>query len=462
MMKMGTQGGLELRPAHFPTNVFACVNCGGAVVAAGDVLRCLDCASEFAIRLGIPLLVKGCNIVASTQEIADQTLVALREAYAISEDSMSRKFFEDVLSSRYHFADAALDGENNLLLQRLGIEDPPNRCATPAPTSGWQPHWQVVRHYFPAELQTGVETSFNVRLRNTGDFPLVSDWAEGNGHELVPRWLGSANDEESAPLPVSLSPGEEVTIPVYVKAPLKRGKHILQLALRSPTDKKSLVDPVEIPIRIRRPAGRITAYCKRSWFARRSLQPVYGPVIEGYDADHHVAIRIVHEEAAKRNSRSGLEIGGCSTPMTTNLPCQIVSTDIDVQTLQVGRYVFARRGHSNVTFVCCDSHELPFQPASFDFVAIFSALHHFSDPAAVLQKAAKLMRGGAFMAVMCEPVGHYRGQPDDECMKQMALGVNEQRFSLAEYDRMFRDAGLEEVSTRIDHDSLKCILQRRK
>lgn len=105
---------------------------------------------------------------------------------------------------------------------------------------------------------------------------------------------------------------------------------------------------------------------------------------------------------------------------------------------------------------------LPFQPKSFDFVAIFSALHHFSDPASVLKKAAMLMRSGAFMAVMCEPVGLYRGQPDEECMGQKALGVNEQRFSLAEYDRMFHDAGLEAVSAQVDHDSLKCILQLQK
>ena len=59
------------------------------------------------------------------------------------------------------------------------------------------------------------------------------------------------------------------------------------------------------------------------------------------------------------------------------------------------------------TFVCCDGHQLPFREKSFDFVSMFSALHHFSDPAAVLTKAARLLRHNAFMAVMCEPVGHY-------------------------------------------------------
>ena len=44
----------------------------------------------------------------------------------------------------------------------------------------------------------------------------------------------------------------------------------------------------------------------------------------------------------------------------------------------------------------------------------------------------------------------------------MALGVNEQRFSLEEYERMFREAGLEAVSLRIDHDSMKAILQVKK
>ena len=158
---------------------------------------------------------------------------------------------------------------------------------------------------------------------------------------------------------------------------------------------------------IKRRPNKVLAYFKDKLFAGLSVRPVYGPAVGDYDADHHAAIRIVRDEALRRGSRNGLEIGGCSAPMTTHLPCKIVNTDIDAQTLQVGRYVFARRRHSNVTFVCCDGHQLPFREKSFDFVSMFSALHHFSDPAAVLTKAARLLRHNAFMAVMCEPVGHY-------------------------------------------------------
>ena len=442
--------------------MFACLDCGGKLVPSGNLLRCVGCTVEYAVRLGVPILANGCKVVANTETIPDQTLTAVGNAYGIPEDEHSKRFFEDVLSYRYHFADSALDSENNLLLQRLGIEDPPDRCATKESSIDSEPHWRMVRHYIPSELHTGLETSFNVRLRNTGECAWVSNWMEGRGYELVPRWAGSTETEAPSPVPISLPPGEEVTVPVYFTTPARRGRHILQLALRSPADKASFIDPIEIPIVIHRPANAISAYLRRKWSARQPLQPVYGPAIGGYDEDHHVAIRLVHEEAGRRASQNGLEIGGCSTPMTVNLPCQIVSTDIDVQTLQVGRYVLAHRKQTNVTFVCCDSHALPFQPKSFDFVAIFSALHHFSDPASVLKKAATLMRSRAFMAVMCDPVGHYRGQPDEECMGQMALGVNEQRFSLAEYDRMFHDAGLEAVSAQVDHDSLKCILQLRK
>ena len=462
VMPLAAKYNQNSEPAHLPAHLFACLNCCGSLVAGETVLRCLSCASEFAIRLGVPLLVKGCEIVENTEKISDQTLVAISKAYGLTGDDASRTFFEGVLAHRYHFADSALDSENNLLLQRLGLDNPPNRCATTTPKSVGQPHWNLVRHYFPAKLQAKLKISFNVRIRNTSDFSLVSNWTKGEGYQLVPRWLESAKEEECAPLPVSLPPGEDVTVPVYVETPSKRGKHMLQLSLRSPFFKNSCVDPVEVPINIVRPTSWLASYFKRMPVSDSWFRPVYGPTIEGYDADHHVAIRIVHEEAVRRKSRIGLEIGGCSTPMTTNLPCQIVSTDIDVQTLQVGRFVFARRAHTNVTFVCCDGHDLPFQPASFDFVAIFSALHHFSDPGAVLRRAAKLMRNGAFMAVMCEPVGHYRGKPDDECLEQMTLGVNEQRFSLAEYEHMFRDAGFEASSTQIDHDSLKCILQLRK
>ena len=465
-MMISTASGPELPSPPLALEVFACLTCGGTLEPSEDVLRCRECQSEYPVRLGVPLLVTGCEVVAEPKAVPEATMTALAKAYGIPDDGRSRHFFEQVLGWHYRFADSALDSENNLLLHRVGIETQPVRCVEQQGLSSAAPHWQMVRHYIPPKLTVDLETSFNVRIKNSGDGPLISDWKEGRGYSLVPRWMGAekdvAEDEDSSPVPVSLPPGEEVTVPVYFKTPARAGSRKLQIALLGPDAASPVIDPVEVVVNIKRPPWPLIASIKKKWFGTASAEVIRRPAIEGYDADHHEAIRIVHEEAARRGSRNGLEIGGCSTPMTTNLPCQIVSTDIDVQTLQVGRYIFAHRGHDNVTFVCCDSHKLPFQPASFDFVAIFAALHHFSDPVSVLNQAAKLMRADAFMAVMCEPVGHYRGQPDEECMGQMELGVNEQRFSLEEYDRMFRGAGLQAMSTQIDHDSLKCILQLRR
>ena len=147
--------------------------------------------------------------------------------------------------------------------------------------------------------------------------------------------------------------------------------------------------------------------------------------------------------------------------MTVHQPCQIINVDIDIQTLQVGRFVSERRGHRHVKFVCGDAHNLAFRPASFDFAAIFAALHHFSDPVTVLRNLARVIRPEGFLAVMCEPAGHYSDRPDSEMQSQMEFGINEQRFSLDEYQRMFHEAGFRVVSAQLDADSLKTILKLR-
>ena len=448
-----------VRFPELPANVFACLECGGHLANGGQILRCGVCHAEYPVALGVPLLVKGCKAVANSTAIPPETLIALTKVYQIAADGDALTFFERVLSNGYRFADSALDSENNLLLNRVGIRPPVLRCAALA-DANFPPHWQLVRHYIPGELDADVATSFNVRIRNTGDGPWVGDWKSGKGFELIVRWSNTGTLEKGAPIPISLPPGDEVTVPIFFKTPKRAGPFRLSIALRaSPAGPP--IDPVELPVTIRGEAWFPLQYVKRKWFSPLALRPVRGPLIEGYNEDHMEAIRILHDEVKRRGSRNGLEVGGCSSPMTANLPCEIVTTDIDVQTLQAGRYTFARRNVHNCTFVCCDSHALPFQRRAFDFVAIFAALHHFSDPAAVLKKVATLIRPSGFVAVMCEPVGHYEGQPDDECLGQMTLGVNEQRFSLEEYDRMFYAAGLEPVSAQVDADSLKSIWKLR-
>jgi len=73
---------------------------------------------------------------------------------------------------------------------------------------------------------------------------------------------------------------------------------------------------------------------------------------------------------------------------------------IGIDTNERGRAAFSEafKAHSNIHFEPMDALHPAFAPASFDLVCISNSLHHFADPAAVLQPMLRLLRpGGHFL-----------------------------------------------------------------
>lgn len=69
---------------------------------------------------------------------------------------------------------------------------------------------------------------------------------------------------------------------------------------------------------------------------------------------------------------------------------------IGIDTNQRGRAAFddAFKVHPNIRFETMDALHLDFEAASFDLVCLSNSLHHFADPAAVLQPMLRLLRSG--------------------------------------------------------------------
>jgi len=70
----------------------------------------------------------------------------------------------------------------------------------------------------------------------------------------------------------------------------------------------------------------------------------------------------------------------------------VLATDVTPQMLEVAAGVATERGISNVSFAHADAHDLGFDDASFDLVTCRIAPHHFSDPAAFVREAARVLR----------------------------------------------------------------------
>jgi SAM-dependent methyltransferase len=412
----------------------------------------LSCRSQFPVVNGVPVLLRGIKILDNPEPPAEATLRAVCSSFDIPADDAAIQHLRDVFSKRYEFEHSFLEAENNYLLQRLNIDQNGRSSVDALARHGSGEHcFAVIRHYIPPELPCKATPSYNVRIRNSGTEPLARHSL--GGWELRAYWTDADGQPrgdagKATRLPITVLPGRELTVPFWLQTPAAPGDYRLYFILVRAG--RHIDAPTCVPVRIRKTVP--TDY--------PALDPKVGPLQPDYDEDHRVGIRIMERMIRYTGAQRCLEVGGSSSPMTCNQPCLIVSTDIDAQTVQVARFVYDRRGYRNLLFTCCDALDLPFPPGAFDFGAIFSSLHHFADPVAALCALAAVVKPTGFIVVMCEPAGHFYDEPDPEMQKVLEYGINEQRFTLEEYARMFHAAGLVAAYSQLDHDSLKVILTR--
>jgi ubiquinone/menaquinone biosynthesis C-methylase UbiE len=264
----------------------------------------------------------------------------------------------------------------------------------------------------------------------------------------------SATDLRTA-LPVDIFPGRVLSVPLWLATPDRTGRFTLEIHLSqegaTPREEPGARFPVTVT-----PVWRSAV--PKHWLTLCRLPETYD-----YGVDHEIGRVFVKEELARSRTpvHRVLEVGGGSNPMTWDLPADIVCTDIDIQTLQIGSFRYAK-SRPNIHFLAANAASLPFADGTFDCAVIFAALHHLADPAHCLREMRRVVQRDGFVAILCEPVGSYRAETlDAQFRKELADGINEQAFTLEEYARMFEEAGLVASRAVIDGASLKAILRRR-
>jgi SAM-dependent methyltransferase len=367
----------------------------------------------------------------------------------------------EVFATNYQMSDCVLLAENNYFLNRatLGGEHqrPPLDRLCPGLAVNRDIRYSVDRHYVPAVLPAGARhLSYHVRLTNRGD-SVISSKGE-NPVCLSYHWLTPAGEVVEAEgdrtrLPIDLLPGRSLTVPLFLSTPGRSGAFVLVLTLVH--EHVAWLDEFA--------ASHLVTLSSAPRPAPWEDWVVTGVNHGGYDADHLAGQAMLAEEVARLGRRRlrFLEVGGCCHPNLHRLPHTIYNVDVDMQTLQLGPLCFRRPAY-DIHFVCADADNLPFRDGSFDGVALFSALHHLPDPTRALAGMRRLVRGGGFVAVMCEPVGHYRnGEAAGDLVRELEHGINEQTFSLEEYHAIFTGAGLRPDRVVVDEGSLKAILRPR-
>ncbi len=436
---------------------------------AHDAITCGQCGQECPILGGVPVMFEAVSVKTDTPDSVDTTdgiaASQVLAAFGLADDPLSRLRIRTLMRKQVTFGGALIQVESRQFLERVrntghAIEAGEStgkpagretRDLVTVPRYGWS------KTYVPRRISPGDAQLANVRIENRGVVPL---FRAGAGRAmLAQRWehrdgSPAATLDERTPLPIDLHPAQSVTVAVRLAPPSRPGAYRLTLTLVQEQVRWLDEDCATFAVKVDPEApGAVPD----GW----SVRP--GPPTD-YDADHVRGLAIMGEwlrQHAPERPRV-LEVGGNALPMAALLDqaadLELVNVDVDLLGLQVG-HMLARQHGRRVTQLCADAFDLPFPAGYFDAIVLFASLHHFPDPAALLDHLRRRLRPGGFIGLFCEPVGHiWPGAITPAFLAELERGVNEQSFSLREYELMFRRAELMPTEVVVDVDSLKARL----
>jgi SAM-dependent methyltransferase len=422
---------------------------------------------------GIPVLFDSISMrdgAAVEETVARQVL----SAFDLPDDPLSLLRLRTLMRKQVRFGGSLIQTESTQFLDRVrssghainvctgspaiaDAELPPGLTPDPTPDLAIVPRYTWSKNYMPRRMGAGTESLANMRLDNCGDVAMARD---GAGRVMVAlRWQHRDGTPAQArdirtPLPIDLPSGRAVTIAVMIVPPTEPGSYLLTVTLVQEqvrwldADSTSFVVSVETEVPGPVPDG---------WTVLPGRP-------ENYGLDHERGRAMLrswlaeHLPASRSRRPVVCEVGGNAVAMCAGLDVELVNVDVDLLGLQVGRMIAQQRSQDMVP-LCADALNLPFPTGHFDAIVIFASLHHFPDPAALLNQVRRKLRPDGFIGLFCEPVGHvWPGAIERLFLAELEKGVNEQSFSLREYALMFRQADLEAAEVLVDFDSLKARL----
>ncbi len=440
--------------------LLVCQTCGlaDAMVDTGDAVECGACGGVVPVVAGVPDFFTGYVDDADARDLRAPDPSIVDEIATILElpnDPVVRAGIAAALRTADRETDSpALTAEIREVHVRFvggDTADPPVLTKANGSASA-----TIERHYAPRGLVAGERRFINLRLRNTGSEPWssrtnpVAITAASRFHR---RTLGrrSATAPTYTPLPIDIEPGRAITLPVEVDVPTKTGEYQLELGLFHHPE--GFIDRAGVRVQVN---------------VHRSEHPDTRPVpaviehrngVADYGEDHRVANEMV-DAALDRfwpdTDRRIIEIGGSTHPQSWNhARSELVNIDISAPTLQLGA-LYDRYHNRSIVHLCADAMQPPLAPASWHAVTMYATLHHFPEPERLLDTAARLLRPGGFVALMCEPTDTTLAHPAG--IRDLLGGINEQTFAVDEYLWMAKQAGLVIERGVDDGGSFKAIL----
>jgi len=364
-----------------------------------------------------------------------------------------------------------IDAEIASLPSRLGLEPllVGDEEAQAVPHGAPGRRVAFVRDYIEASLPGGTRLQRTIRIRNDTSRTLRASGT--HAWRLSYRWSDTRGDQVEAdvvdsPLPVDIEPGRTISLAMTIGTPAKPGPHELSVTLSAPRASflgRFVRQEVHVLLR------RTIEVTDRHEAPPGHQQIAISETAMDYATDHADARTFVADYVTCMPDARRLKVMEVGAGIHPQLSClaetghTVVAADVCFNQAQLGalyfHFVDPRQLSDRLLFVTCDACEAPFEPGAFDGVAMFSTLHHIPEPESFLRKLHALVRDDdGFIAVLCEPCGPV--QFSDEYRRDLQQGINEQVFTLDEYLGIFRSAGLQVKTGRLDAGSLKVILTR--
>lgn len=465
-MNNESQAFMERKRADCSTLRLCCPNCSAALdyEPGTHSLLCSANGCRFPILDGVPLMYPDGHEKYTSKERSSRDYLAgiifskslsLRSKSILETLSIEKPVTQDIEFVKRLLIEASVLRKGNRLPElgcfeerfgQNGIYDPKSRTEKILSTS--RHNYYKIKYYshnFPNKLNANDETSYNVRIINSGP-----DYLD-NTKVLLSYKLFQNNiylkDGPRSPIPIPLPPGRSISIPLRVDTRgLSKGTYSLEIGALIENIKwfedKLIIgfELVDIAFNglINKNAEHSKDYLQQHLYSNKWLEKKISEL--------------------QINPDSYLEIGcGCSPQCLVFLKDSALVMGMDVSHLlaRLGYYVHKNFYKTKFRFIAGDSLKMPFLDNSFDMVTMYATFHHFYEPAKLIDELIRVTRGKGIIALMCEPYGSSL----EYAKEDLLMGIDEKIYSLEEYYNMFSMRQLQIQDMHLDGDSLNVLIK---
>jgi SAM-dependent methyltransferase len=450
----------SVRTAVITSPDYVCPVHGRPLSPLSDALAC-PAGHVFPVIDGVAIIVDGVRIEPRHDPLPADVIDQVLPAFELPEST--RPAVEQVFRHQFRFVEDWIQVEADQFLHRVAashqglhgaLEDAADDAADVMVNV--DPAVRIASIFTMPRVRPGERSTINVRVTNVGPSTLSSTHPQPV--LLAYHWIaadGAVEEGHRTKFLDDIVSGHAMTVPMFIDNPAQPGSY--RLRLRALQEGVRWFDDSEVEFAVEVGEGAAT-----------TDDPAWTRTTNQYEyfQDHQEALRLIEEWRGTRFARPVeriVELGGNASPMLLQVEApQRINIDVDPFGMIMGKL---RHGPSQPTleFVVADGMAMPLAPRSIDILMMFATFHHFPDPIGLLSRLAEFVADDGLICLMSEPIGHpHADYVDAGYVAELRRGVNEQSFTLWEYQQMFDAAGLDVAAAQIDIGSAKIALRPRR